>query len=118
MIERQTIGDTTATVMSYQIELLIAEIVHHLDEFVRHCAFAVRIVILGRGRHTTSAITAKINANDRPITCQLGGHISPHQARARKAMYHEQRGTLAISPGKNGIVGRLYLGWLKLIGSG
>ena len=110
MVERQTIRNPTAAVVSGDREPRESEPLHHAHHVLRHGTLRVWRVVR-RGRRTTAApITAKIRADDREVTREQRRDAAPHQVRLRKAVQQENRRPAASRADEDRCVARVDLG--------
>jgi hypothetical protein len=95
VINRHSIGDTTTAVVSDHSKLFVTERRHHLDQTLRHGAFAVWYVLLIRRRTAAATVARRVRANDRETGGQRRCDVTPHKVSFRKAMQQQDGRTRA-----------------------
>src|SRR5579863_4322598 len=107
MIQGQTVGHASPTIMADQREGRKSKVGHHLDQFLCHRALRIGKMVLRGSRYSASAVCAQVHADYRVILSKLGGEESPLQARAGKPMHQQNSGSLSIAAIKYPVSGDL-----------
>ncbi|ESY25685.1 hypothetical protein X750_03170 [Mesorhizobium sp. LNJC394B00] len=91
MVERQPVGDATATVVAGNHETVETENVHNLHHVARHRPFGIGGMI-GSGHWTAAlAVAPEIGGNHAEVRGQGQRYVAPHHMRFGKAMQEQQR---------------------------
>ena len=101
MIERQAVGDAAAAIMAGERKMHVAELLHRLDDGLRHRALGIGRVILVALRHIRPAVTRQVGDDQREAVGELRRDAVPHHMRFGKAVQQQQRRALAADAGKD-----------------
>ncbi len=101
MIERKSVGDAPATVVTRQREMHMAELFHDLDHHLRHGALGERRVVLVGLRHVGPAIAGQIRDHESEPVRQHRRDAMPHHMGLRITMQQQQRRPLAADTRKD-----------------
>jgi hypothetical protein len=98
MVQRKSVADTSASVMTCNGETIEADDFHHLHHVASHRAFGVRGVVGRRGRFAARPIPSQVRANDREVCCQGGRNIAPHDVCLWEPVEKQKRGSASCIP--------------------
>src|SRR5438128_1926123 len=86
MIQRHSMGNPSAAVVTRDGKTVEAEMLHHLNLIERHCAFRVVRMIFAVRRLAAVAVPTKICGNDGIFRRELRSDHPPGDVRLRRAM--------------------------------
>jgi hypothetical protein len=89
MIERKSVSNADAAVMSHNREMTEPKVPHDVDLVPRHCALRVVDVIYATPRLVGRAIAPEVSEHDGEMACQNPGNSMPAHVRLRKSVQHE-----------------------------
>jgi hypothetical protein len=95
MVERQPMGDTSATIVTEDSELFEPELAHHFDLIERHGTLGIILVIDPVGRLAAVAVAAQIGHDHGVVPRQVRGDEAPRDHRLRRTVQQQDRRTLA-----------------------
>jgi hypothetical protein len=95
MIERHSVGDPRAAVMTDDGEALVGECGHDLDEIARHLALAEALAVRTAGGRARRTVTAQVRRHYSVVSRESRRYRAPEEVRLRKTVQEEHGRALA-----------------------
>ena len=107
MIEREAIGNSTASIVPGDVESVEPEPLHHRDAIARHRAFGVRFVVVRSRRLRALAVSTQIHCHHRELAREAPRDQVPHHMRLRMPVQEEERRATPAVPDADGRLARV-----------